>query len=57
MSAPCAIQHGARITPTDLCSGQAALSDGQALPRWLIPADRRGWRRIVQNFTPAWVCS
>ena len=31
-----------------------AFSSTQGLPKWLIPADRRGWRRIVQNFTPSW---
>ncbi|KAL5120048.1 Plasma membrane sulfite pump involved in sulfite metabolism [Pleosporales sp. CAS-2024a] len=36
----------------------AAIKDScpnaQPLPKWLISADRRGWRRVVQNFTPSW---
>lgn len=28
--------------------------NSQPLPKWLIPKDRRGWRRGVQNFTPSW---
>ena len=29
-------------------------SSAEELPDWLIPADRQGWRRVVQNFTPSW---
>ncbi|KAH9877945.1 hypothetical protein J1614_003162 [Plenodomus biglobosus] len=28
--------------------------NGQPLPKWLISSERRGWRRVVQNFTPSW---
>jgi C4-dicarboxylate transporter/malic acid transport protein len=31
-----------------------AQSSTKELPSWLIPADRQGWRRVVQNFTPSW---
>lgn len=43
-----------QLTPCQLRK-QAAYLDSQSLPKWLIPADQRGWRRIVQNFTPSWV--
>lgn len=43
-----------QLTPCQI-RRQMELSNTEALPKWLIPADRRGWRRIVQNFTPSWV--
>lgn len=38
-------------------SSKKACEGSEGLPKWLIPSDRRGWRKIVQNFTPAWVRS
>jgi hypothetical protein len=35
--------------------GERPYTDDQSLPKWLIPADRKGFQRLVQNFTPAWV--
>jgi hypothetical protein len=43
-----------QLTPCQLRQ-QMACTSADGLPKWLIPADRRGWRRIVQNFTPSWV--
>jgi len=55
MSTPCAIQREARLRPGETFRGKDQFADAQVLPKWLIPADRRGWRRVVQNFTPSWV--
>lgn len=43
-----------QLTPCQLRQ-QMGCSNTDSLPKWLIPADRRGWRRVVQNFTPSWV--
>jgi hypothetical protein len=50
MSTPCSQQ-------TNLCgtNGYSSCPNAQPLPKWLISSDRRGWRRLVQNFTPSWV--
>ena len=43
-----------QLTPCQLRQ-KMAQSGTEELPDWLIPADRQGWRRVVQNFTPSWV--
>lgn len=61
MSTPCS----RRTIPRPQCSDTPANTTVQrearasekepALPKWLISSERRGWRRVVQNFTPSWV--
>ena len=43
-----------QLTPCQIRQ-KMAQSGTEELPDWLIPADRQGWRRVVQNFTPSWV--
>ena len=72
MTAPCAMASSPsnqRLDPArftgdrieTVCPGLpisvTSCSKDRTLPAWLIPAERRGWRRLVQNFTPSWVCT
>ncbi|KAH3913217.1 hypothetical protein HBI56_086310 [Parastagonospora nodorum] len=53
MSTPCTQRQTACLNSSNAVEDTDLLS-AQPLPKWLISADRRGWRRLVQNFTPSW---
>ncbi|CAE7021177.1 sulfite transporter ssu1 [Pyrenophora teres f. teres] len=46
-------QSAGTAAPTS-CHTENPCATNRPLPKWLIPANQRNWRRAVQNFTPSW---